>query len=53
MYLYYEKYGMQQAVEIELLSRGCVEYSSSARTAHITLDVESSISPACCIIYYQ
>ena len=30
----------------------CVEYSSSAQTAHITLDVKSPISSPCCIIYY-
>ena len=30
----------------------CVEYSSSARTAHTTLDVKNLISPSCCKIYY-
>ena len=30
----------------------CVEYSSLAYTAHITLDVKSPISSPCCIRYY-
>ena len=42
MYLCHEKYDLQQAVEIGLQS--CViRYSSSVHTAHITLDVKSSI----------
>ena len=30
----------------------CVKYSSSAHTAHITLDVKISVSSPCCIMYY-
>ena len=57
MYLCYEKYGMQQAVEIGLLSRvmcSVLVFGSRmrSRNAHITLNVKSPISLPCCIIYY-
>ena len=51
MYLCYEKYDIQQAVEIGLQSR-VIRYSSSVHTAHITLDVKSSIPSPQRIIYY-
>ena len=51
MYLCYEKYDIQQAVEIGLLSR-VIRYSSSVHTVHSTLDVKSSIPSPQYIIYY-
>ena len=53
MYMCHEKYDIQQGVEIELSSRVmCKGSYCSAHTAHITLDVKSSISFPHRIIYY-
>ena len=51
MYLCYEQYNIQQAVEIRLWSR-VIRYCSSVHTAHITLDVKSLIPFPQRIIYY-
>ena len=53
MYPCYEKYDVQQTMEIGLSSRVmCKVYSSSAHTAHITLGVKSLISSPHRLIYY-
>ena len=57
MYLCYGKYGMQQAVDIEISSRvmyRILVFGSRlrTRTVYITLDVKSPISPSDCKIYY-
>ena len=57
MYRCYEKYSMQQLVEIKLSSRVIrrvlvLGSRTRTRTAHIALNIKIAIFLSCCIMYY-